>query len=416
MLAVGIIGCLLGFVLVIFLSYKNFSPFIASVIGALFVIIVTGSPLAETLTGVYFPKLASFVSGYWGIFLFGSILAKIYADSGAALSIAEGIMRLLVREGSSEKTKQIMALVVSMLMTGVLGLGGIITSVAVIIAYPLSLAVLEQANIPKRFSFAALALGAYTWCCVMPGSPQVTNIIPSNYLGTTGMALLVPGIIGVIVWVVLALAVLNLMVSKAKKNGEGFAYGATDTKYDTSEAKPNVWIAADVSELIFENCRVPKTNLLGKEGKGFKIFMEALDGGRIGMASQALGIAEEALKLSKDYLKVRVQFGKPLEKQQGLQWYIADMATKVSAARALIYEAAMTMDRGENCTEIAAIAKYYASEMAVEVTNKALQIYSGYGYMRDYPLERMYRDARIVPIYEGTSEIQKNIIAREELK
>lgn len=174
--------------------------------------------------------------------------------------------------------------------------------------------------------------------------------------------------------------------------------------------------AADVSELIFENCRVPKSNLLGKEGKGFKIFMEALDGGRIGMASQALGIAEEALRLSKDYLKVRVQFGKPLEKQQGLQWYIADMATKVSAARALIYEAAMTMDRGENCTEIAAIAKYYASEIAVEVTNKALQIYSGYGYMRDYPLERMYRDARIVPIYEGTSEIQKNIIAREELK
>ena len=251
MLAVGIIGCLLGFVLVIFLSYKNFSPFIASVIGALFVIIVTGSPLAETLTGVYFPKLASFVSGYWGIFLFGSILAKIYADSGAALSIAEGIMRLLVREGRSEKTKQIMALVVSMLMTGVLGLGGIITSVAVIIAYPLSLAVLEQANIPKRFSFAALALGAYTWCCVMPGSPQVTNIIPSNYLGTTGMALLVPGIIGVIVWVVLALAVLNLMVSKAKKNGEGFAYGATDTKYDTSEAKPNVWIALIPLVLIF---------------------------------------------------------------------------------------------------------------------------------------------------------------------
>lgn len=187
------------------------------------------------------------------------------------------------------------------------------------------------------------------------------------------------------------------------RNTPGFIIGKREEKMGIR--------AADVSELIFENCRVPKTNLLGKEGKGFKIFMEALDGGRIGMASQALGIAEEALKL-----KVRVQFGKPLEKQQGLQWYIADMATKVSAARALIYEAAMTMDRGENCTEIAAIAKYYASEMAVEVTNKALQIYSGYGYMRDYPLERMYRDARIVPIYEGTSEIQKNIIAREELK
>lgn len=174
--------------------------------------------------------------------------------------------------------------------------------------------------------------------------------------------------------------------------------------------------AADVSELIFQDCRVPKSQLLGQEGKGFGIFMRALDAGRIGMASQALGIAEEALRLSKEQLKVRVQFGKPLEKQQGLQWYIADMATKIAAARALIYEAAQTYDRGEKVTEIAAICKYYASEIAVEVTNKALQIYSGYGYMKDYPLERMYRDARIIPIYEGTSEIQKNIIAREELK
>lgn len=192
------------------------------------------------------------------------------------------------------------------------------------------------------------------------------------------------------------------------RNTPGFQVGKREQKMGIR--------AADVSELVFENCRVPKSNLLGAEGNGFKIFMEALDGGRVGMASQALGIAEEALKLAKDYLKVRVQFGKPLEKQQGLQWYVADMATKVAAARALIYEAAMTMDRGEKATEIAAIAKYYASEMAVEVTNKALQIYSGYGYMREYPLERMYRDARIVPIYEGTSEIQKNIIAREELK
>ena len=192
------------------------------------------------------------------------------------------------------------------------------------------------------------------------------------------------------------------------RNTPGFQVGKREQKMGIR--------AADVSELVFENCRVPKSNLLGAEGNGFKIFMEALDGGRVGMASQALGIAEEALKLAKDYLKVRVQFGKPLEKQQGLQWYIADMATKVAAARALIYEAAMTMDRGEKATEIAAIAKYYASEMAVEVTNKALQIYSGYGYMREYPLERMYRDARIVPIYEGTSEIQKNIIAREDLK
>lgn len=174
--------------------------------------------------------------------------------------------------------------------------------------------------------------------------------------------------------------------------------------------------ASDVSELIFEDCRVPKSNLVGVEGKGFGYFMEALDSGRIGMASQALGIAEEALDLSVEYLKVRVQFGKPLSKQQGLQWYLADMATKVEAARALIYEAAGDMDRGDPVGKIAAIAKYYASEIGVQVTDKALQLHSGYGYMRDYPLERMYRDARIIPIYEGTSEIQKIIISRELLK
>lgn len=174
--------------------------------------------------------------------------------------------------------------------------------------------------------------------------------------------------------------------------------------------------AADVSELVFNDCRVPKENIVGEMGRGFNYFMEALNGGRICMASQALGIAEEALDLAVEYSKQRIQFGKPIAKQQGLQWYLADMATKVEAARALIHEAASDMDRGDDVTKIAAIAKYYASEMGVEVVSKALQIYSGYGYMRDYPIERMYRDARIIPIYEGTSEVQKLIISRELLK
>ena len=174
--------------------------------------------------------------------------------------------------------------------------------------------------------------------------------------------------------------------------------------------------AADVSELIFEDCRVPASHEVGKVGKGLSYFLESLDSGRIGMASQALGIAEEALDLSVEYLKVRVQFGKPLSTKQGLQWYLADMATKVEAARALIYEAASDMDRGEKVGKIAAIAKYYASEIGVQVADKALQLHSGYGYMRDYPLERMYRDARIIPIYEGTSEVQKMIISRELLR
>lgn len=173
---------------------------------------------------------------------------------------------------------------------------------------------------------------------------------------------------------------------------------------------------ADISELIFEDCRVPRSNLIGKEGDGFKIAMAALDGGRIGMAAQGLGIADAAIEASIKYMGERVQFGKPIGKLQGLQWYLADMATRTEAARALVMEAAQTADDGQPLSKIAAMCKYYASENAVWVTNKALQIHGGYGYMRDYPIERMYRDARIVPIYEGTSEIQKVVIARELLK
>ena len=173
---------------------------------------------------------------------------------------------------------------------------------------------------------------------------------------------------------------------------------------------------ADISELIFEDCRVPRSNLVGKEGEGFKIAMMALDGGRIGMAAQALGICEAAIAASVKYMGERVQFGKPIGKNQGLQWYLADMATRTEAAKALILEAAVAADNGQPLSKLAALCKYYASENAVWVTNKALQIHGGYGYMRDYPIERMYRDARIVPIYEGTSEVQKMVIAREVMK
>ncbi|WP_295361576.1 acyl-CoA dehydrogenase family protein [uncultured Pseudoramibacter sp.] len=174
--------------------------------------------------------------------------------------------------------------------------------------------------------------------------------------------------------------------------------------------------AADVSEIFLEDCRVSKDKIVGEPGKGFNYFMEALDAGRIGMAAQAIGLAEEAIDLSADYMKTRVQFGKPIAKLQGLQWYLADMATKTAAAKALVYQAAASLDRGERATTEAAMAKYFASETAVAVVDKALQIHGGYGYMRDYPLERMYRDVRIIPIYEGTSEIQKLIISRALLK
>ena len=189
-----------------------------------------------------------------------------------------------------------------------------------------------------------------------------------------------------------------------EKGTPGFTIGKREEKLGIR--------AADVSELVFEDCRVPKSHIVGLEGKGYGYFMEALDAGRIGMASQALGIAEEALALSVDYLKVRVQFGKPLSKQQGLQWYLADMATRTEAALQLTINAARLHDADMPITKEASMAKYYASETAVYVTNKALQIHGGYGYMKDYAIERMYRDARIIPLYEGTSEVQKMVISR----
>lgn len=188
----------------------------------------------------------------------------------------------------------------------------------------------------------------------------------------------------------------------------GFSLGKTEDKMGLR--------SASVSELVFEDCRVPKTQLMGKEGEGFKIAMIGLDGGRIGMAAQALGICEAAIEASRDYMHERIQFGKPIANLQGLQWYMADMATRTEASRGLIYAACDAVEHGKPLTKLAAMAKYYASETAVWVTNKALQIHGGYGYMTDYPIERMYRDARIIPIYEGTSEIQKEIIARNVLK
>ena len=173
---------------------------------------------------------------------------------------------------------------------------------------------------------------------------------------------------------------------------------------------------ADISELIFEDCRVPRSNLVGKEGEGFKIAMMALDGGRIGMAAQALGICEAAIAASVKYMGERVQFGKPIGKNQGLQWYLADMATRTEAAKALILEAAVAADNGQPLSKLAAMCKCYASENAVWVTNKALQIHGGYGYMRDYKVERMYRDARITTIYEGPSQVQQMVIAGNLLK
>ena len=173
---------------------------------------------------------------------------------------------------------------------------------------------------------------------------------------------------------------------------------------------------AAVSELILEDCRVPKSAVMGRVGDGFAIAMSGLDGGRIGIAAQACGLAQGALEEGVKYAKERVQFGKPISANQGLQWYIADMATRVECARLLTLQAAAKRQNGEPGSKYASMAKYYAAETATYVCDLALQLHGGYGYMKDYPIERMYRDARILRIYEGTSEVQKIVIAKEVLK
>ena len=174
--------------------------------------------------------------------------------------------------------------------------------------------------------------------------------------------------------------------------------------------------ANHVTELIFENMEIPRENLLGKEGEGFKIALGTLDGGRIGIAAQAVGIAQAALDESIEYSKQRQQFGRPISKFQAIQWMIADMATKIEAARYLVYNAAYTKDKGERFSKEAAMAKLFASETAMEAVIKAVQIHGGYGYTKEYTVERLFRDAKITEIYEGTSEVQRMVIAGSLLR
>jgi alkylation response protein AidB-like acyl-CoA dehydrogenase len=174
--------------------------------------------------------------------------------------------------------------------------------------------------------------------------------------------------------------------------------------------------AADTSELIFEDCKVPKENLIGQEGKGFRIAMQALDGGRIGIAAQAVGIGQACLEAAIQYSKQRKQFGRPICEFQAIQWILANMSMKVEAARYLTYKAAFLKDKGARYSREAAEAKLFASETAVEAAINAVQVHGGYGYMKEYDVERYFRDSKLTEIYEGTSEVQRLVIAANLLK
>ena len=197
----------------------------------------------------------------------------------------------------------------------------------------------------------------------------------------------------------------GISVFIVEKDFPGFSVGRIEDKMGIK--------GSQTAELIFTDCEVPAENMLGREGEGFKIAMMTLDRTRIGIGAQALGIAQGALDLEVSYAKQRVQFGKPIAENQAIQFMLADMATKVEAARLLVYNVAEMIDRGERYfSKNSSMAKMYASDIAMEVTNDAIQVLGGYGYIKDYPAERMLRDAKITQIYEGTNQIQRLVIAR----
>ncbi len=193
-----------------------------------------------------------------------------------------------------------------------------------------------------------------------------------------------------------------------EKGFEGFNVGLKEKKMGIR--------GSDTRELSFENCQVPKDNLLGEENKGFKLALTLLEPSRTAVGAQALGIAQAALDEAVKYSKERVQFGQPICNFQGIQFKLADMATKIDAARLLVYRAAYLHDKNVKCTREASMAKLYASEVANWVVNEAVQIHGGYGYMKEYAVERYFRDARVTEIYEGTSEVQRIVISRDLLK
>jgi alkylation response protein AidB-like acyl-CoA dehydrogenase len=193
-----------------------------------------------------------------------------------------------------------------------------------------------------------------------------------------------------------------------EKGSEGFVVGKKEDKMGIR--------ASDTHSLMFSDVKVPKTNRIGEDGFGFKFAMSVLNGGRIGIAAQALGIAAGAYELAVKYAKERKAFGKTISEHQAIQFKLAEMATRIEAARLLVYKAARQKDEGKDFVESAAMAKLYASDVAMWVTTEAVQIHGGYGYVKEFHVERLMRDAKITQIYEGTSEIQKLVIAREVLR
>ncbi len=245
------------------------------------------------------------------------------------------------------------------------------------------------------------------------GAQQTTAVLEGDHYILNGNKIFITNAGYADVYIIFAMTdrskgVKGLSAFIVEKDFEGFSVGKKEKKLGIK--------GSATCELIMENCKVPKENLLGQLGKGFKIAMITLDGGRIGVAAQALGIAQGAYEETVNYVKERKQFGRALSKFQNTQFKIAEMKTEIDAARLLVYRAAIKKGNKQVYSQDAAMAKLFAAETAMAVTTKAVQLHGGYGYTREYPVERMMRDAKITEIYEGTSEVQKMVVAAKELK
>lgn len=242
---------------------------------------------------------------------------------------------------------------------------------------------------------------------------QTTAIADGDHFILNGSKIFITNALYAHVYIVMAMTdkskgTRGISAFIVERDTQGFTIGKKEKKMGIR--------GSATCELVFENCRIPKENLLGKLGGGFGIAMKTLDGGRIGIASQALGIAQGAMDETLKYIKERKQFGKPIGHFQNTQFQLADLDTKIEASRLLVRVAAFKKDQKIPYAVDAARAKLYASETAMEVTNKAIQFHGGYGYTREYPVERMMRDAKITEIYEGTSEVQRMVIAANLMK
>lgn len=223
-----LLGIVLGFAILIYITYKNWSVYLASFLASLAVILCAGLPLTETIVSSYIGGIGAIFTNLFGMFMFGSVMAKIYAVSGAASSIATTLCNTFLKNSGSEQKKQVMGIFVVIFASALICYGGINAAIVIITIYPIALAIFERCNIPKRFVPGVILGGSCTFALSGPGAPQPTNMIPSQILGTSSTAGLIPGIVGIVVEIIIMVIVLNKMITKAKSNGESFAYGPKD--------------------------------------------------------------------------------------------------------------------------------------------------------------------------------------------